>query len=312
MRFVSRIPQWLKAFVGLGVLAALILNLEWSALYREFQMLRWPLIGVAALLYPIAILLNAVKWSAALRLHDLSFRFGYLLRTGCIGFFLNNLLPSAIGGDIYRVYRSATAGATSQAVSAVVLERVVGLSVLLLNGLVGALLLRESNTLARTYLFWCLAGVIAATLAAALVLASRNEVASAVTSSRFLQPVIANFRRIARRHPAWISLIVYSAAFQLVAAAATFTAFRAVGADLTIADALLITVAAGLAAVLPISISGIGVVEGSIVGAGVALGIDYDAAFLAAIVLRGLSLMTSLVCGVVYALEGGRRSVQIA
>jgi hypothetical protein len=37
------------------------------------QTLRWPLIGIAALLYPIAILLNAVKWSAASRLHDLSF-----------------------------------------------------------------------------------------------------------------------------------------------------------------------------------------------------------------------------------------------
>jgi uncharacterized protein (TIRG00374 family) len=165
VRFVSRIPQWLKAFVGLVVLAALILNLEWSALHAGMQTLRWPLIGIAALLYPIAILLNAVKWSAALRLHDLSFRFGYLLRTGCIGFFFNNLLPSAIGGDIYRVYRSATGGATSRAVSAVVLERVVGLSVLLLNGLVGALLLHESNALARVYVVWCLGGVVAATLA---------------------------------------------------------------------------------------------------------------------------------------------------
>jgi uncharacterized membrane protein YbhN (UPF0104 family) len=302
----------LKAFVGVIVLAVLILNLEWSSLYGGMQMLRWPLIGVAALMYPIAILLNAVKWSAALRLHDLSFRFGYLLRTGCIGFFLNNLLPSAIGGDIYRVYRSATAGATSQAVSAVVLERAVGLSVLLLNGMVGALLLGESNSLARVYLIWCLGGLAAATLAAALVVAGRTEMASAVASSRFLQPVIANLRRIARLHPAWISLIVYSVAFQIVAAAATFVAFRAVGADLTMSGALLVTVAAGLAAVLPISISGIGIVEGSIVGAGVALGVDYDAAFLAAIVLRGLSLVTSLICGIVYAFEGGQRSVQIA
>ena len=275
-------------------------------------MVRWPLIGVAALLYPIAILLNAVKWSAALRLHDLFFRLGYLLRTGCIGFFLNNLLPSAIGGDIYRVYRSAIAGATSRAVSAVVLERLVGLSVLLLNGLVGALLLAESNSLARVYLIWCLGGLVVATLAVALVVAGRSEVASAIASSRFLQPVIANLRRIARRHPAWVSLIVYSVAFQIVAATVTLAAFRAVGADLTISGALLITAAAGLAAVLPISISGIGVVEGSIVGAGVALGIDYDAAFLAAIVLRGLSLVTSLVCGVIYAFEGARWSVQIA
>jgi uncharacterized membrane protein YbhN (UPF0104 family) len=107
-------------------------------------------------------------------------------------------------------------------------------------------------------------------------------------------------------------LVVYSAAFQAVAAGVTYIVFIAVGSELTLSGALLINVAAGLAAILPISISGIGVVEGSIVGAGVALGLGYDSTFLAAIVLRGLSLVTSLGCGVVYAFEGNERSIQTA
>jgi uncharacterized membrane protein YbhN (UPF0104 family) len=81
---------------------------------------------------------------------------------------------------------------------------------------------------------------------------------------------------------------------------------------LTLSAALLIKVAAGLAAVLPISISGIGVIEGSIVGAGVALGVGYDSAFLAAMILRVLSLITGLGCGVVYAFEGKQRAMQTA
>lgn len=312
MTFFTRIPQWLKATVGLAVLTALIVNLDWSALYGGMRTLRWPLLGIAALLYPVALLCNAGKWSAALRLHDLSGRFRYLLRVGCIAFFLNNLLPSAIGGDIYRVYRTSVAGATSRAISAVLLERVVGLSVLLLNGLVGALLLAEANSLARVYLIACLGGLAMATLVAVLAVAGRGWVASMVTSARFLQPVVTNVRLIARRHLAWLSLIAYSVAFQAVAAAATYFVFAAVGAELTLAGALLLNVAAGLAAILPISISGIGVVEGSIVGAGVALGVGYDLAFLAAIVLRSLSLITSLGCGVVYACEGKKRSMQTA
>jgi uncharacterized protein (TIRG00374 family) len=303
----------LKACVGLLLLAALVLQLDWSALSDGVQRLLWPLVGAAALLYPLALLLNAAKWSAALRLHDLSFPFGYLLRTGCIGFFVNNLLPSAIGGDLYRVYRSSGAGATSQAVSAVVLERLVGLCVLLLNGVLGAILLVGSSSLARVYLVWALGGVVLATAVVALLVVGRHgKIAAAVASSPRLQPVLANFRRIARPHPAWTSLIVYSIAFQLVAASATYVAFAAVGADLTVSRALLVTAAAGLAAVVPISISGIGVVEGSIIGAGVALGVDYDAAFLAAIVLRALSLVTSLGCGIVYMFEGGRPAIQTA
>jgi uncharacterized membrane protein YbhN (UPF0104 family) len=312
VKFPSGIPRWLKAAVGLTLLTVLILNLDWSRLYDGMQTMRWPLIGIAALLYPIALFCNAWKWSAALRLHDLSCGFRYLLRVGCIGFFLNNLLPSAIGGDIYRVYRTSVAGATSRAISAILLERVVGLSVLLLNGLVGALLLAESNSLARLYLIGCLGGLSVAALAAALVVARRGSVASAVASARFLQPAVTNIRLIARRHPAWLSLIVYSVAFQAVAAAVTYIAFAAVGAELTLAGALLIKVAAGLAAILPISISGIGVVEGSIVGAGVALGVGYDSAFLAAMILRVLSLITGLGCGVVYAFEGKERSMQTA
>jgi glycosyltransferase 2 family protein len=307
--FVSRIPRWLKVSVGLLLLSALISRLDWSALSGAVRTLRWPLIGAAALLYPAALLLNAAKWSAALRLHDLSFRFAYLLRTGCIGFFVNNLLPSAIGGDIYRVYKSSTAGATSQAVSAVVLERLVGLFVLLLNGIVGALLLLGSSSLARVYLIVCLSGLAVATVVAMVSVVGRSKIASTVESSQRLQPIIANLRRIARPHPAWMQLIAYSVAFQIVSAGTTFLTFLAVGADVTISRALLITVAAGLAAVLPISISGIGIVEGSTVGAGIALGVDYDSAFLAAIVLRALSLATSLGCGIVYAFEGHRRSI---
>lgn len=305
-------PRWLKAFIGLALLAVLILNVEWAALHAETRSLRWPLIGAAALLYPVAILLNAAKWSAALRLHDLHFRFSYLLRAGCSGFFVNNLLPSAIGGDVYRVYRSSSAGTSSQAISAVVVERLVGVSVLLFNGFVGALVLANESSLARAYVVWCLGALAVAGAFVAFALACRQRAAAAAASSRFLQQILGNLRRIARPHPAWVSLALYSLAFQAVAAAVTLVVFTAVQVELSVPGALLITAAAGLAAVLPISISGIGVVEGSIVGASVALGLDYDSAFLAAIVLRVFSLATSLLCGIVYVFEGGRQAMQPA
>jgi uncharacterized membrane protein YbhN (UPF0104 family) len=311
MKFFTRIPRWLKAVIGLGLIGVLILNVDWAAIGNDARTLRWPLIVVAALMYPLAMLLNAAKWSAALRLHDLTFRFSYLLRTGCIGFFVNNLLPSAIGGDIYRVYRSSSAGTASQAISAVVLERLVGVAVLLFNGFLGALVLAHSSALARAYLLASLVALGIAAAGAALVMAWRRR-ALAALSVRFFEPIIANLRRIARLHEAWGPLIGYSIAFQAVAVAATFVVFAAVQAELSLAGALLITAAGGLAAVVPISISGIGVVEGSIVGASVALGVGYDAAFFAAIILRLLSLVTSAGCGIVYALEGGRESMQPA
>ena len=278
-------------------------QLDWSELAVQLDSVSWPLIGAAALLYPTALLMNAAKWSAALRLHDLSFGFRHLLRISCIGFFVNNLLPSAIGGDIYRVYRTGGNGATSQAISAVLVERGVGLAAMLANGLLGAILLARSNELARIYIVWCLGAFAAAAVVVVLYGFGQHRLNRALEASPRLRPISANIKRIARVHPAWLALIGYSFVFQLLVAASVLLVFAAVGAPLSVGGALVATVAAGLAAIVPISISGLGVVEGSIVGVGVALGVPYDAALLAALVLRGLSLICSLACGIVYALD---------
>jgi uncharacterized membrane protein YbhN (UPF0104 family) len=308
----ARIPRWLKALVALALLGALATRLDLAGLREAVQLLSWPVLGVTLLLYPVAISLNAVKWSASLRVHDLTYPLGYLFRAGCIGFFVNNLLPSAIGGDIYRVYRTRSAGTTSQAVSAVLVERVVGLTALLLNGMIGALLLMESSALARGYVLWGLIGLVAVAAASIVYTFRQTRVHDALALMPRLAPLDANLRRVMRRHGAWLPLIGASVAFQLCAAAATYLAFVAVGADLSFPAALLVTAASGLAAVVPISIAGIGVIEGSIVGVAVALGVGYDTAFLAAIVLRAFSLLTSLGCGAVYVLDGGRAALRSA
>lgn len=308
----GRIPRWLKALVALALLGALATRLDVAALREAVELLNWPVLGVTLLLYPVAMSLNAVKWSASLRVHDLTFPLGYLFRTGCIGFFVNNLLPSAIGGDIYRVHRTRTTGTTSQAVSAVLVERVVGLTALLLNGMIGALLLMESTALARGYVLAGVVGLVAVAAATVFYTSRQARVHDALALIPRLAPLEANLRRVMRRHGAWLPLIGASVAFQLGAAAATYLAFVAAGADWSFAAALLVTAAGGLAAVVPISISGIGVIEGSIVGVAVALGVGYDTAFLAALVLRAFSLLTSLGCGAVYVLDGGRAALRSA
>jgi uncharacterized protein (TIRG00374 family) len=121
----------------------------------------------------------------------------------------------------------------------------------------------------------------------------------------WLEPVRTNLRRTARARREWVPLIAASFLFQVLAAAVVYLVFAGIGSEVSVAAAALITAAAGLASVLPISISGIGVVEGSIAGTAVALGADYDAAVLAAIVLRLLALAVSAACGLLYLTERG-------
>jgi hypothetical protein len=58
---------------------------------------------------------------------------------------------------------------------------------------------------------------------------------------------------------------------------------------------------------LPISISGLGVVEGSIAGTALALGGDFEAAVLAALLLRFLALAVSGLCGLFCFVDDGVR-----
>jgi hypothetical protein len=150
-------PRWLKILIACALLAALVAGIDWDALPQHLSRVDWRLGAVALLVIAAELAVNASKWSWSLRLHDARFAWTYLFRTGCYAYFFNNFLPSAIGGDVYRIYRTMRDGERSRAVSAVLVERVVGLAVMLFNGLIGAMALAGAHELARWYLL--LAGV---------------------------------------------------------------------------------------------------------------------------------------------------------
>jgi glycosyltransferase 2 family protein len=190
----------------------------------------------------------------------------------------------------------------------VLVERVVGLGVMLLAGALGAITLAESNALARTYLVVtgaaALAGIV---IVAVLYAGGLASVIRKLEGMKRLAPLGANLQRLAKPRREWGWLLISSFVFQVQAAAVVYFAFLAVGVELTVAAALLVTAAAGIASVLPISISGIGVIEGAIAGTAVALGIAYEPAILGAIAIRLIVLPVSAACGAVYLFDDGAR-----
>jgi uncharacterized protein (TIRG00374 family) len=302
---MPRLSRPVKIAVACVLLAALAWGVDWREMPAHLARLDWALGCLAVFAVVLEMPVNAWKWSWALRLHDLRFPWVYLFRSACFGFFFNNFLPSGIGGDVYRIVRTAgREGERSRAVSAVLVERVVGLGAMLCNGLIGALLLMQTYELARWYVQLAAVGIIALVVFVALLYAGALAgLKRRLMSIRLLEPVWENLRRIARPRAEWLPLIATSFLFQLLAAACLYLSFAGTGATITVPAALLITAAAGIASVLPISISGIGVVEGSIAGTAVALGVEYEQAVLAAIVVRLVTLPVSAACGLLYLTE---------
>ena len=100
--------------------------------------------------------------------------------------------------------------------------------------------------------------------------------------------------------------------FQVISIGIVYVLFQGIQSTATLADCAVIAAIAGAATVLPISINGYGVVEGSLAGAAVGLGLNYEDAIVVAVLTRLLVAPLSLVCGLLYMTEPKRDAVETA
>ena len=290
--------------ISLVLIGLLIYNIEWQSFAQHFRTLSIWAIVIVLVVYTVQFPISAMKWKTALQIHQLNFSFVYLQKVLCIGFFFNNFLPTAIGGDAYRVIKTMPKeGFKSRAVSAVLLERIVGFAALLFLGFIGGVLmvLDEPNQLVFYYVLTCVAGgVVSLCLFVLLRLGAFSSLLERVRNIKKLEVLTHNLGHIWRTPDLLINIIFTSLLFQILAIIAISVMFDALGGDGGYAKYALMAAVVGVASVLPISINGIGVIEGAFVFSATQLGIGYNEAIIAAFVLRILAIPLSLICGFVY------------
>jgi uncharacterized protein (TIRG00374 family) len=114
-----------------------------------FERLRNIEVKFAVLAFFISIgmvMLSALKWKIILRADGLDTPYLSLLQSYYIGNFLGLFLPSAFGGDIYRVYALSSAGkGVGKVTSSVLFDRITGLFALLSISLLGYLALPDTR-----------------------------------------------------------------------------------------------------------------------------------------------------------------------
>lgn len=295
----------IKVVIALALLAVLVRGVDWQQAQQMLE--RVSLAALAATLIAMLweLALSAWKWTWTLRMHALEYRFGYLLQVLAKGYFINNFLPTAVGGDAYRVFRTMpNDGFKSRAVSAVLLDRVSGLAALLILGAVGACWLWRDSPVARWYLSLCIAGGLGGLLVLGVIYKGwLKALTNRVRHLAVFAAIEHNLGYLTAARKEWVYVVALSLAFQVTSISIVYWLFGRIDYPITWAACALMTAAAGVAAVLPISINGIGVMEGSLVGMAVALGVEYDSALLVAILRRLLMVALSIVCGATFLFE---------
>lgn len=253
-----------RALVGLALLGFILSRLDLS----ELRIARGPrfVAGIAAALVilPVAQSLAALRWRTVLG--DGAPPWSYLIRLYFIGLFFSLFLPTSVGGDAVRMVAAArNMPRSSEVVASVVVDRILGVFALVAYLALGLGLAPEVLTAAGARLgvsfhgrrAWLAIGALgaatlAALLAARFVPGARRWLGEATGVGRRLlsQP------RLALRAAALAMLVqaLYILTWIVLAAGMGMH----LGADVFLVSVPLVS----LGAMLPITLSGLGVREG--------------------------------------------------
>lgn len=296
-----------KIIVSASLIGVLVWNIDWVELRPDLRNVDPVLVVIAVLLACLQYPISAWKWQTSLKLHGLQYPFWYLLRVLCIAFFFNNFLPTAIGGDAYRAYRTISKSTRpAYPISAVILERLFGIAALVFLGYLSAIYLVYSG--AFVHQRWAGGAVIAITVSLLLIwtfwrLSVHEKIWASLQKIARLEPLYDSIRVLNANRQHFGRLIGLSLLFQGVAIIGIALIFAALDLPGRLAESGFTAAAAGASMILPLSINGIGVVEGSFVAAAWEAGLPYAAAVVVALFNRTFMLVASLVFGLLYAVE---------
>jgi hypothetical protein len=251
----SRVFSAIRVVVTLAIVAGLIIKLSPGDLSDTIADSNpWFMLAAVALMCAVQAMV-AVKWSILLAARDVRMPIARMARVYCVGNLLSNVLPTAVGGDVYRVYRvqrEAQARAADVTMS-VLYERATGYGAMTCLGALGAAFYYGNVAVGLL----ALAGGAAAALVLAFALPRLPF--PAVRHDHFIRNLLTDRREMM----AVYRMAVFSLAIQALYISTIALAGRALGIDVSWWYWAFATWVVALALLLPITLGGLGVRESS-------------------------------------------------
>jgi len=120
----------------------------------------------ALLLFIVGLIIRAYRWYVLIHVLDPAVSFARLLRLYFVGQFFNSFLPTSFGGDVVRAFELTQDTDSSASIGTVLLDRMSGIMVLFLMGLLALPFLASDLEpwLAKTLILIAGGGLLASTL----------------------------------------------------------------------------------------------------------------------------------------------------
>jgi glycosyltransferase 2 family protein len=257
----------------------------------------WRYLAVAVGLVLFNIWLTGMRWFFVIRSIGHRLSLGLSWQVTMIGAFFNQILPSAMGGDLVRFPYAARFGLPlTTALKSVVLDRMiafVGLIVLVLCCLPAALLI-----IAETRVHWYLLGVVIAALFFVGVLLSVAYWPSTLLEKSVLRPVLALSKSLRDaligRHR--LRILVCAVMIHVIRVLTVYAVALGMSLQVSFMECLILVPSALLVTNVPVSLGGWGVREGAFMVAFAFVGLTAEQS-IALSALFGLSILSASLAG---------------
>lgn len=294
-----------KLVITLALCGVILGNADWAGLARGLRQVDPFLILLVLGGVLLSVTISAFKWRMMLAVHGVAYDFQRLHRYYFIAQFFNNFLPTSIGGDGYRIYKTLdNSNSKSAAVIAVAMERITGILALLCLGFVGGVLgyLRHGNRISLLAIVIGFAALVGFLALFYLITHARlrDWLAAQKRCPALVQTVLAHLGDYRRQPRRLLGIVAISIGFHVFSLSWLYALVLAVGGSLTLVDLAVVSAVMNTVAILPLSINGIGVLDGSFIYLAGAFGMAYEPALAAMLCYRGFLIVISVIGALLY------------
>lgn len=280
-RAPNRFLAIIRRLVPLGLIAFLLSQVDWQEVWPLLTQVSWMSLLISALAFLLSQYVIAIRWQYLLRVQGIRLQLPRLAWLVLIGAFASNFLPTTVGGDLVKMAAVAQGQSRrSVAVASVAVDRLFNLAAMFLW-------LPFAFTL----------GGASAGLTPSLPMVGMVQVP-------FMDRIWPRLRRVFQAGRAWFrspGTVVVALALSWLSIGLSFVSFWIVALALRIPvsfwQASGVAVISYFAALLPVSVNGLGLLEGSVTALLVTQGATYEQGLAAGILIRLVTVAISLIGG---------------
>jgi uncharacterized protein (TIRG00374 family) len=304
----------LRIVVSVGLIAYLIKSQfkDFKTILDMIKTVNIPLLLAAASIHIFGVWISAVRWQLLLKTQGIRISQGYLASSFLIGSFFNNVLPTSIGGDIFRSLDIANKARISvgKSASVLVIDRFAGVISAALYA-VTALFLGFATIGTTSYvvpiaIFFAICIILGFLILNPSILRLNKIVRKIKFLSKIREKLVEvyhTFLSFKKYKLALGEALLCSLALQFGVICNYYLAARSLGVNLSLASFIFIVPVVATIAMLPITIGGTGLRENALVFFMVTLGAQNEKAAMTSLVLFAMILVLGIIGGTTYAVR---------